>query len=98
MPAGADSPDLARIWFHQNVGGAFNPPTVPEDPNTGYPDSVLPGDPLCVESTLLFDFGFNDFAGFPNTHDAGLIILRRPIRLCCRSTASLLRRASSTRW
>jgi hypothetical protein len=75
VPAGADSPDLARIWFHQNVGGAFNPPTVPEDPNTGYPNRCLPGDPLCVESTLLFDFGFNDFAGFPNTHDAGLIIL-----------------------
>jgi hypothetical protein len=72
---GADSPDLARIWFHQNVGGAFNPPTVPEDPNTGYPNRCLPGDPLCVESTLLFDFGFDDFAGFPNTHDVGLIIL-----------------------
>jgi Trypsin len=75
VPAGADSPDLARIWFHQNVGGAFNPPTVPEDPNTGYPNRCLPGDPLCVESTLLFDFGFDDFAGFPNNRDAGLIIL-----------------------
>lgn len=72
---GADSPDLARIWFHQNVGGAFNPPTVPEDPNTGYPNRCLEGDPLCVESTLLFDFGFDDFAGFPNIHDVGLIIL-----------------------
>jgi Trypsin len=75
VAAGEDSPDLARIWFHQNVGGAFNPPTVPEDPNTGYPNRCLPGDSLCVEATLLFDFGFNDFAGFPNTHDAGLIIL-----------------------
>jgi hypothetical protein len=69
------SPDLARIWFHQNVGGAFNPPTVPEDPNTGYPNRCLSGDPLCVESTLLFDFGFDNFAGFPNIHDVGLIIL-----------------------
>jgi secreted trypsin-like serine protease len=73
--AGDASPVLARIWFHQNVGGAFNPPTVPEDPNTGYPNRCLPGDPLCAESTLLFDFGFDNFAGFPNTHDVGLIIL-----------------------
>jgi hypothetical protein len=70
-----ESPVMARIWFHQNVGGAFNPPTVPEDPNTGYPNRCLPGDPLCAESTLLFDFGFDNFAGFPNIHDVGLIIL-----------------------
>jgi hypothetical protein len=75
----ADAPVLARIWFHQNVGGAFNPPTVPEDPNTGYPNRCLPGDPLCVESTLLFDMGFDNFAGFPNTRDAGLILLRTPV-------------------
>jgi Trypsin len=70
-----ESPVMARIWFHQNVGGAFNPPAVPEDPNTGYPNRCLEGDPLCVESTLLFDFGFDNFAGFPNIHDVGLIIL-----------------------
>ncbi|HEX2462555.1 MAG TPA: trypsin-like serine protease, partial [Vicinamibacterales bacterium] len=54
-----ESPVMARIWFHQNVGGAYNPPAVPEDPNTGYPNRCLEGDPLCVESTLLFDFGFD---------------------------------------
>jgi hypothetical protein len=70
-----ESPVMARIWFHQNVGGAYNPPAVPEDPNTGYPNRCLEGDPLCVESTLLFDFGFDNFAGFPNIHDVGLIIL-----------------------
>src|SRR5215218_9551521 len=70
-----ESPVMARIWFHQNVGGAYNPPTVPEDPNTGYPNRCLEGDPLCVESTQLFDFGFDNFAGFPNIHDVGLIIL-----------------------
>jgi hypothetical protein len=66
-------PELARIWFHQNVGGEFDPVTGAEDPNTGYPNRCLAGDPLCVEATLLFDFGF--LAGFPDTHDAGLIIL-----------------------
>jgi hypothetical protein len=70
-----ESPVMARIWFHQNVGGAYNPPAVPEDPNTGYPNRCLEGDPLCVESTLLFDFGFDNFAGFPNIQDVGLIIL-----------------------
>src|SRR5215208_7832406 len=70
-----ESPVMARIWFHQNVGGAYNPPTVPEDPNTGYPNRCLEGDPLCVESTQLFDFGFDNFAGFPSIHDVGLIIL-----------------------
>jgi Trypsin len=70
-----ESPVLARIWFHQNVGGAFDPVTGEEDPNTGYPNRCLDGDPLCVESTLLFDFGFDNFAGFPNIHDVGLIIL-----------------------
>lgn len=70
-----ESPELARIWFHQNVGGAFDPVTGAEDPNTGYPNRCLEGDPLCVESTLLFDFGFDNFAGFPDIHDVGLIIL-----------------------
>ena len=32
-------------------------------------------DPLCAESTLLFDLGFDNFAGFPNIRDVGLIIL-----------------------
>lgn len=67
-----ESPVMARIWFEQNAGGAFDGT---EDPNTGYPNRCLPGDPLCVESTQLFDFGFDNFAGFPNIHDLGLIIL-----------------------
>jgi hypothetical protein len=76
-----ESPALARIWFHQNVGGGFNPATGAEDPSTGYPNRCLPGDPLCVESTLLFDFGFDNFAGFPNIHDVGLIILPKAVSL-----------------
>jgi len=70
-----ESPVMARIWFHQDVGGQYNPPSVPIDPRTGYPEMCIDGDPLCVESTLLFDFGFDNFAGFPNIHDVGLIIL-----------------------
>jgi secreted trypsin-like serine protease len=70
-----ESPVMARIWFEQDVGGQYNPPSVPVDPRTGYPDRCIEGDPLCVTSTLLFDFGFDNFAGFPNIHDVGLIIL-----------------------
>jgi hypothetical protein len=70
-----ESPVMARIWFHQDVGGQFNPPSVPVDPRTGYPEMCIEDDPLCVESTSLFDFGFDNFAGFPNIRDVGLIIL-----------------------
>jgi hypothetical protein len=70
-----ESPVLARIWFHQDAGAAYDPVTGAEDPNTGYPNRCLPDDPLCAESTLLFDFGFANFAGFPNIRDVGLIIL-----------------------
>ena len=75
----AESPASVRIWFHQNVGGGFNPPTVPEDPNTGYPNRCLAGDPLCVEATKLYDYGFDNFAGFPDNHDVGLVILDQPL-------------------
>jgi hypothetical protein len=69
----------ARIWFHQDVGSQFNPVTGAPDPRTGYPDSCISGDPLCVESTQLFNRGFNDFAGFPEIQDVGIIILSQPV-------------------
>jgi secreted trypsin-like serine protease len=69
-----ESPVMARIWFHQDAGADYDPVTQ-LDKTTGYPDYCIEGDPLCVESTLLFDFGFDNFAGFPNIHDVGLIIL-----------------------
>jgi hypothetical protein len=69
-----ESPVMARIWFHQDAGADYDPETQ-LDPTTGYPDYCIEGDPLCVEATLLFDFGFDNFAGFPNIHDVGLIIL-----------------------
>jgi len=74
--AGATS---ARIWFHQDVGSQFNTVTGAPDPRTGYPDACIAGDPLCVESTQLYNRGFNDFAGFPETQDVGLVILSEPV-------------------
>ena len=74
-----DEAATARIWFHQDVGGQFNPVTGAPDPRTGYPADCVPGDPLCVESDNLYNRGFNEFAGFPNTLDVGVIVLDQPI-------------------
>lgn len=74
-----DSVASARIWFHQDVGSQFNPATGAPDPRTGYPNSCISGDPLCAESTQLFNRGFNNFAGFPETQDVGIIILPHPV-------------------
>jgi hypothetical protein len=33
-----------------------------------------------MTSHELYNYGFDDFAGFPNTHNAGLVILDKPIK------------------
>jgi hypothetical protein len=73
----------ARIWFQQDAGVNYNPVTQ-HDPVTGYPDSCTGtgGDQLgvlCATSHLMYNFGFNAFAGFPDIHDVGLVILDQPI-------------------
>lgn len=74
-----DSATSARIWFQQDVGSQFNPVTGAPDPRTGYPDTCLANDPLCVVSTQLFNRGFNNFSGFPETEDVGIIVLAEPV-------------------
>jgi hypothetical protein len=76
-----DAEDLsyARIYFHQDAGANFDP-TTQRDPITGYPeDCAVEGDPLCVTGHELHDYGFDNFAGFPNTRDAGIIVLDAPV-------------------
>ncbi|MDQ3871197.1 MAG: trypsin-like serine protease [Chloroflexota bacterium] len=85
-----DDATSARIWFHQDVGGQFDPVTGAPDPRTGYPDYCVAGDSLCVESDNLYNRGFNDFAGFPNTLDVGLIILDEPIPTSAIDTYAVL--------
>jgi hypothetical protein len=77
--AGADS---ARIYFQQNAGVNFDP-TTGVDPVSGYPETCAPGTlgVTCATSSELYNFGFDNFASFPNTHDAGLVILDQPITL-----------------
>jgi secreted trypsin-like serine protease len=60
----------ARLWFQQDAGVGFD--GVHPAPS-GYPVSSD------VTSSHLFNYGFADFAGFPNTHDVGLVILDKPI-------------------
>jgi len=76
----AESPVTARVYFQQNAGANFNG-TI--DPVTGYPESCASGTlgTLCATSGELYDYGFDNFAGFPNTRDAGLVILDQPIAM-----------------
>jgi secreted trypsin-like serine protease len=70
----------ARVWFQQDAGANFNG-TV--DPVSGYPDYCAAGTlgVSCATSDELYNYGFANFAGFPNTHDVGLVILDQPISL-----------------
>ncbi len=66
----------ARVWFQQDAGARFDGV---QDPFTGYPDACL-AQP-CATATTMFNYGFDNFAGFPDTHDAGIVILDEPIYL-----------------
>ena len=79
----AEDPSYARIYFHQFAGSHYDPVTQ-VDPVTGYPESCIGGDPLCVTGHALYDFGFDNFAGFPNIHDLGIIVLDEPVSFATR--------------
>jgi secreted trypsin-like serine protease len=70
----------ARIWFRQDAGTRFNVITEEMDPLTGYPDTCI-DDPAvvldaCVTAHTMFNYGNS---GFPDTHDAGVVILDAPV-------------------
>jgi hypothetical protein len=72
----------ARIWFQQDAGANYDP-VKQQDPITGYPDTCAKGTlgKLCATSDELYNFGFANFAGFPDTHDVGLVILDQSIKM-----------------
>jgi len=72
----------ARVYFQQDAGANFNTSTG-EDPITGYPKTCAAGTlgTLCATSSSIHNYGFANFAGFPNTRDAGVVILDQPITL-----------------
>ncbi len=77
-----ESPVTARVYFQQDAGANYDP-TTELDPVTGYPETCAAGTlgVTCATSDELYDFGFDDFAGFPDNHDVGLVILDQPIAL-----------------
>lgn len=77
-----DDNATARVYFQQDAGANYDPETQ-LDPVTGYPEFCA-GDTLgvlCATSDELYNYGFDDFASFPNTYDAGIVILDQPISL-----------------
>lgn len=77
-----DGVQEARVYFQQDAGANFDPATG-VDPVSGYPETCAPGTLgiVCATSDELYNFGFADFAGFPDTKDVGLVILDQPITL-----------------
>jgi hypothetical protein len=72
----------ARVYFQQDAGANYDAETE-IDPTTGYPEYCAAGTlgETCATSDELYNYGFNDFAGAPNTRDVGLVILDQPIQL-----------------
>lgn len=77
-----DGATSARVYFQQDAGVNYDPATE-YDPVSGYPEDCAAGTEgvTCSYASQVFDYGFDDFAGFPNTLDAGLVILDTPIYL-----------------
>ena len=77
-----DGATTARVWFQQDAGANYDPETE-LDPISGYPDLCAEGTlgTLCATSDEVFNYGFDDFAGFPNTRDVGLVILDQEIEM-----------------
>jgi len=78
----AEGAVTARVYFQQDAGANYNP-QLGYDPVTLYPIACAPGTvgKLCATSHRLYNYGFANFAGFPDTHDVGLVILNQRIRL-----------------
>jgi len=75
-----DGATTARVYFQQDAGVNYDPETQ-LDPVSGYPEYCADGTlgVTCATSDELYNYGFDDFAGFPNTKDAGIVILDQPI-------------------
>lgn len=77
-----DGVDTARVYFQQDAGAHYDPATQ-LDPVSGYPEFCAAETlgTLCATSDELYNFGFADFAGFPNTKDAGIVVLDQEIAM-----------------
>lgn len=78
----ADGAASARVYFQQDAGVNYDQ-ALGYDPVTGYPEFCAAGTEgtLCATSSEIYNYGFANFAGFPNTHDVGLVILDQAISM-----------------
>lgn len=78
----AEGAVTARVYFQQDAGAHYNPATQ-LDPVTGYPEYCAAGTlgTLCATSDEIYNYGFANFAGYPNIHDVGLVILDQAISM-----------------
>lgn len=78
----AEGAVTARVYFQQGAGAHYDPATQ-LDPVTGYPEYCATGTlgTLCATSDEIYNYGFANFAGYPNIHDVGLVILDQPISM-----------------
>lgn len=77
-----DGAATARVYFQQDAGANYDAETQ-RDPVSGYPETCAAGTLglTCATSDELYNYGFNDFEGAPDTRDVGLVILDQPIAL-----------------
>lgn len=77
-----DGATTARVYFQQDAGANYDPATQ-LDPVSGYPETCANDTlgTLCATSDELYNMGFDDFAGFPNIKDVGLVVLDQEIEL-----------------
>lgn len=69
---------FGRIYMAQSVAPNFDPQAFfgfGGDPSTGYPFENG------VTFSHTFNYGFDAFQGFPDTHDVGIVILDEPVTL-----------------
>ena len=78
----AEGAVTARIYLQQDAGANYDPATQ-IDPISGYPEYCAAGTEgtLCATSHEIYNYGFANFAGWPNIRDVGLVILDQPIEL-----------------
>ena len=75
----AEGATTARVYFQQDAGARYDP-VLGYDPMTGYPDPAQLMDAV-ADFRRAVQLWLRNFAGFPNTHDAGLVILDEPITM-----------------
>jgi len=63
----------ARVYFEQDAGANYDPVTQ-VDPVSGYPETGG------ITASTIYSYGFDNFAGFPQTRDVGLVILDAPVQ------------------